>query len=293
MEFEKIHRILISEKKEWENAKNIKITKIKGSISNLIYKVSSDNLSSILIRIYGKQMNTLIDRNKEINIFKFVSKNNLSPKLLGLFDLGRFEEYIEGIITLDETNIKEYQNDVIQFMKLLSNSNFKGELICWNRLLEWNYLIKDKKDFTNEIYKLKKDIETYPKNHFLIKTQFCHNDLCPFNILIDKNKKIRFIDYEYAGINYLGCDIANHIIYYDFGNKNRINEHNDAKNFLKNYLNSEPTKLDLEILFKFIKIIYLQWLLWGYASINSYDDDKEFNCQDLIDICYENFKKYL
>uniref|UniRef100_A0A915A6A1 ethanolamine kinase n=1 Tax=Parascaris univalens TaxID=6257 RepID=A0A915A6A1_PARUN len=44
---------------------------------------------------------------------------------------------------------------------------------------------------------------------------FCHNDLLIQNILYDSNTgKVSFIDYEYAGFNYQGFDIANHFCEY-------------------------------------------------------------------------------
>uniref|UniRef100_F1L5C7 ethanolamine kinase n=1 Tax=Ascaris suum TaxID=6253 RepID=F1L5C7_ASCSU len=44
---------------------------------------------------------------------------------------------------------------------------------------------------------------------------FCHNDLLIQNILYDSSTgKVSFIDYEYAGFNYQGFDIANHFCEY-------------------------------------------------------------------------------
>ena len=42
----------------------------------------------------------------------------------------------------------------------------------------------------------------------------CHNDLHQGNmLLVEENNKVEFIDFEYAGLNYVAYDIANHFWY--------------------------------------------------------------------------------
>ena len=217
MEFEAIINILKKYKNEWINAENLNVEKLTGGISNQIYKVSSKNLGSILVRTYGQKMESLINRTDEINIFKFVSNNNLSPKLLGLFDRGRFEEYIDAK-PLNEKNIVKFRKEIINKIKKINSLSFNGCLICWDRLYNWNNLLKSNnlQNYLDEINQLKQKLEEYPDTHIFFKQVFCHNDLLPSNILVDDNNKIHIIDYEYAGINYIGLELANHLIYYDF-----------------------------------------------------------------------------
>ena len=43
------------------------------------------------------------------------------------------------------------------------------------------------------------------------KVAFCHNDLLAANIMKDQETgEIKFIDFEYGGVNFIGFDIANH-----------------------------------------------------------------------------------
>jgi len=61
---------------------------------------------------------------------------------------------------------------------------------------------------------------------------FCHNDLLLANILYDQEKhSIHFIDFEYAGLNYLAYDIANHFC--EFAGNNYENSIRSAIHFLK------------------------------------------------------------
>lgn len=286
MNFEKIFDILINNKPEYKNAINLKIESISGGISNKIFKISADNFYPILLRLYGDNMNNLIDRNEEIEIFKFISDNNLGPKLLGVINNGRFEEYYLAK-SLNEKSIVEYRTDIIKKIKEINKLNYNGNLICWDRLYKWNNLLKNH-DFTKDIDILKNRIKLFPSNHFLLEQVFCHNDLLPENILINNEVDVKIIDFEYAGNNYLGFELANHIIYYSF--EDRTNENQQIYDFLQEYLNKDPSDLDLLIMFYFIKVTYLTWFIWGLISINN--SDIRYDFQKYVNICYQNYIRY-
>jgi len=268
----------------WKNEKNIVIQRLNGGISNIILKISSDNLKPIIFRLYGKNINNLISREDEIKIYKYVSENNLAPKLLGMFDQGRIESFLEAE-PLNDKNIYLFQDKIIQKMKQINSLKYNNKLMLWDRLFKWNCLIKDI-CFKKEIENLKNKIENLPQNHYLLKQVFCHNDLLPSNILVDKEKNIHIIDYEYAGINYLGFELANHLLYYDFEN---IPFKKDIFDFLTKFNNIEATDLDLNIINIFIKIVYFKWMLWGILSKDNQDID--FDYQKYINICKRNYFK--
>lgn len=291
MNYKFIYDILINHKSEWNKALNPKVDKLTGGISNQIYRISSDNIGSILLRIYGEKMDSLINRNQEINIFKFVSDNNISPKLLGLIDNGRFEEYIQAK-PLDDKMIITYRTQIITKIKKINSLTYQGDLLCWDRLEKWNQIIKDKNlpDYQNDIDKMLEKFSNLPQDHIFMKQVFCHNDLLPSNILLDNDENIHIIDYEYAGINYLGFEIANHVIYYDF--ENIKNQETEVYNFVKEYLDRDPTMIDLEIMEFFIKLTYLTWLLWGLISIVSSNDENEYDFNEYVNICFRNYNFY-
>lgn len=49
-----------------------------------------------MLRIYGPQVDHLIDREKELQILRRLGRKNIGPKVLGTFNNGRFEEYLEA-----------------------------------------------------------------------------------------------------------------------------------------------------------------------------------------------------
>ena len=279
-----IYLDLINLLPEYKYCKNMKIEKITGGISNFIYKVLVDDKEPILIRYYGKQMDNLISRSQEIKIFKLMSDNNLGPRLIKLFDKGRIEQFIESE-SLTEHNIRIFKKEIITKIKQINQINYDGNLICWERLNNWNFLIPNY-NFEIEIQYFKDLLSSYSNNHFLLKEVFCHNDLLPGNILVDKKNKIHIIDYEYAGINYLGFELANHLIYYNF--KDRISNL-EIIDFLKDFKNEDILESDLEIINLFIDLTYFTWLLWGLISEKK--SNIEFDFKEYINICQKNIKK--
>ncbi|VDK45525.1 unnamed protein product [Anisakis simplex] len=72
------------------------------------------------------------------------------------------------------------------------------------------YFTSNKISLEDDFKNLKKSIDTLEA-----RVVFCHNDLLLHNIIYDsKTGKVSFIDYEYAGFNYQGFDIANHFCEY-------------------------------------------------------------------------------
>lgn len=288
MNFNKILNKLISIKPEWSTAKNLKIEQLSGGISNLIFKISADNYDTILIRFYGKTMNILIDREEEIKIFKLMSNNKLGPKLLGYFDEGRIEQYIDSI-TLTNKTIIDHSVSIIKKMKEIHRLNYSEELVCWNRLLKWINLLEKNyfAEYKNEINNLMNEFNNFPKDNYFLKKVFCHNDLLPTNILLDKYNKIHFIDFEYAGNNYLGSDIANHILYFNFEEPCNENHNKFILDFLTKFKEKSPSKIDNLIINYFIKLNYFIWLIWGLLTKDNGEID--FDYIKYIEICRRNY----
>ncbi|KAI9370980.1 kinase-like domain-containing protein [Aspergillus egyptiacus] len=96
-------------------AAEIDIVRLSGALTNAVYKVTPpQNLPppraedgsytlvprkpppKLLLRIYGPQVDHLIDREKELQILRRLGRKNIGPKVLGTFNNGRFEEYLDA-----------------------------------------------------------------------------------------------------------------------------------------------------------------------------------------------------
>jgi thiamine kinase-like enzyme len=97
-------------KKWWKKSININrmlVQPISGALTNSIYKVTYPQLPSLLLRIYGKNVDNIIDRQSELSTLIKLSSKNIGPKLLGIFSNGRFEQFLEGYEPLDKCTIRD------------------------------------------------------------------------------------------------------------------------------------------------------------------------------------------
>ncbi|KAI9809796.1 MAG: hypothetical protein M1825_000229 [Sarcosagium campestre] len=95
----------------------IEIERLSGALTNAVYVVSppknvrtvsrdgEDATKSatpkrtpqkLLLRIYGPQVEHLIDREKELQILRRLARKKIGPRLLGTFSNGRFEEFFNA-----------------------------------------------------------------------------------------------------------------------------------------------------------------------------------------------------
>lgn len=209
-------------------------------------KVDNGELTQILIRFYGNQSQT-DEIAIQCEIFDLLSKKSLGPRLYGVFDEGRLEEFLPAnSLTCEEIRNYEISRIIAKKLAVVHSLNVpidKDESWLIERLSEWSddtrqesielpdviyngdqdWLSKTKEvssellsiDFQQEI-KFVRD-EIFEKSTSL--KVFSHNDLHQGNILFAEASKRRptlterivFIDFEYCSYNYRAYDIANHL----------------------------------------------------------------------------------
>ncbi|KAL5598949.1 uncharacterized protein BROUX77_005982 [Berkeleyomyces rouxiae] len=107
-----------------ESGDLISVERISGALTNAVYMVSpptelpqDSSLSPVmmtsrkpppklLLRVYGPQVETLIDREAELAVLRRLARKRIGPRLLGTFENGRFEEFLNAI-TLRPQNLRE------------------------------------------------------------------------------------------------------------------------------------------------------------------------------------------
>lgn len=85
----------------------VTLHRMSGALTNCIYRVTYRNLYPLLLRIYGANVDELIDRDHELQTLQRLSRQKIGPKLLGCFTNGRFEEFLNNSITLTRDQIRE------------------------------------------------------------------------------------------------------------------------------------------------------------------------------------------
>lgn len=92
-----------------ELAHVIDVRRIFGALTNSIYQITLPEGSTtgykgvipraapkLLLRLYGAQVEALIDRTHELAMLKRLSRHNIGPLLLGTFTNGRFEQWLDS-----------------------------------------------------------------------------------------------------------------------------------------------------------------------------------------------------
>ncbi len=94
----------------------------------------------LLLRIYGPQVEHLIDRDDELAILRRLAKKKIGPRLLGTFHNGRFEEFLHartleaGDLRIPETSkqIAKRMRELHDGIELLDKERAAGPAIFLN-----------------------------------------------------------------------------------------------------------------------------------------------------------------
>jgi choline kinase len=120
-----------------ENGDDIDVERLSGALTNAVYVVSPPkdlpppNITSsgvavrrrpqkLLLRIYGPQVEHLIDRENELNILRRLARKKIGPRLLGTFRNGRFEEFFDSTtLTWADLRVPETSKQIAKRMREL------------------------------------------------------------------------------------------------------------------------------------------------------------------------------
>lgn len=94
----------------------ILVERLSGALTNAVYVVTppadipeidgKKMPPKVLLRIYGPQVEHLIDRENELKVLQRLARKKIGPRLLGTFKNGRFEQYFNAI-TLRPMDLRE------------------------------------------------------------------------------------------------------------------------------------------------------------------------------------------
>ncbi|KAM0253277.1 hypothetical protein ACHAQJ_007373 [Trichoderma viride] len=92
------------------------VERLSGALTNAVYVVTppadmaqlegKKPPTKVLLRVYGPQVEHLIDRENELQVLQRLARKKIGPRLLGTFKNGRFEQFFNAI-TLTPLNLRE------------------------------------------------------------------------------------------------------------------------------------------------------------------------------------------
>jgi choline kinase len=124
-----------------EKGDDIEVVRLSGALTNAVYVVLPPKdhplpkhhgehahetprprkpPAKLLLRIYGPQVEHLIDRESELSILRRLARKKIGPRMLGTFRNGRFEEYFDSTtLTAEDLRIKETSRAIAKRMREL------------------------------------------------------------------------------------------------------------------------------------------------------------------------------
>ncbi|EHL01035.1 putative Choline kinase [Glarea lozoyensis 74030] len=146
-----------------ERGGEIEVERLSGALTNAVYVVSPppgisqpQNIENgskahsskpppkLLLRIYGPQVEHLIDRENELEILKRLSRKRIGPRMLGTFRNGRFEEYFNATtLKFEDLRVKDTSKQIAKRMRelhegidLLEREREEGPFV-WRNWDKW------------------------------------------------------------------------------------------------------------------------------------------------------------
>ncbi|XP_055341423.1 ethanolamine kinase 1-like [Paramacrobiotus metropolitanus] len=213
-------------------SERLKIEDVTGGYTNKLVVVyfDEDPLEKILIRIHGEDTGKNIDRKAELRTLQILWE--ICGKVYGVFGNGMCYEYVKGEALEQEMTADPHISMLIieKLLKIgaialhLPSEGIPSAHFLFDKL--HTMLRQSPKTFSDPTTENTFRSLNFP-NHKYFEAEvnflqtvhesnvspevFCHNDLFYRNILYDEDAdQIRFIDFEYAGLNYQAYDIGNH-----------------------------------------------------------------------------------
>ncbi|KAF2673561.1 hypothetical protein BT63DRAFT_476060 [Microthyrium microscopicum] len=147
---------------ELDKSDTIGVERLSGALTNAVYEVnppkdipessSSDRPGSslkskparLLLRIYGAQVDHLIDRESELAVLRRLARKRIGPRLLGTFLNGRFEEFFNARpLNAEELSKPDISRQIAKRMRELHdgiellNAEIQAGPFVWQNIDKW------------------------------------------------------------------------------------------------------------------------------------------------------------
>jgi choline kinase len=205
-----------------ERGADIDVQRLSGALTNAVYVVSppkslpepaatSDSVTTstapagkrippakLLLRIYGPQVEHLIDRQGELAILRRLARKRIGPRLLGTFSNGRFEEFFHArTLTPEDLRIPETSKQIAKRMRelhdgidLLEEERDAGPFV-WRNWDKWVNRCEHVITWLDKqiLQQQKEDVEPKPTKRWMQRGFVCGVEWPVFRRTVDKYRK--------------------------------------------------------------------------------------------------------
>ncbi|PRT56205.1 Choline kinase [Wickerhamiella sorbophila] len=151
-------------------AEDLLVVRITGALTNSVYSVRAPSYvketlkkeyegrtlahripQHILLRVYGPQVDSLIDRQRELSTVALLTRNKIGPRLFGTFKNGRFEQFLNAkplhhedlwkpeTSRLIAKRMREFHDSIP-----LSAEQRAGGPVAWAMLRKWEIPVRER-----------------------------------------------------------------------------------------------------------------------------------------------------
>ncbi|CAL8326081.1 unnamed protein product [Gadus morhua 'NCC'] len=192
--------------------------------------VGSLQEACVLVRVYGRNTELYVDRQREVEMFQLLHAHHCGPLIYCSFHNGICYEFVRGEV-LDDRLLRQpsifrlIAAEMGRIHSIKPPAPGPAEAVLWARMAKLLTLVGNNvqdgpdthspqnvpglpshKVLSDEMEMLKKHL-----SDTLSPVVLSHNDLLTKNIVYNLPEgTVKFIDYEYADYNYQAFDIGNH-----------------------------------------------------------------------------------
>ncbi|KAK4550427.1 hypothetical protein LTR36_000005 [Oleoguttula mirabilis] len=204
----------------------ITVQRLSGALTNAVYVVSppvdlppredrdaSGNIvpkprkppPKLLLRIYGPQVEHLIDREEELAILRRLARKRIGPRLLGTFANGRFEEFFHATtLTADDLRNPDTSRQIAKRMRelhdgieLLDRERDDGAFV-WRNWDKWVQRVEQVVSWLDaEVANVEPGVKPTGPNAWKRRGLICGVPWARFNDMVEKYRE--WLDAQYGG----------------------------------------------------------------------------------------------
>lgn len=213
----------------WADAIGARVEPVGGGITNLLFRLDDGDRPPVLVRIYGRNTEVVIDREGENRLFARLSALGFAPPCYGRFENGRVEGFLTGFRALEprEMGRADLRRKIAaRLAELHAIPPEPPQPALWSTLARWmdaargvvfegerarRHAALNLELRAEQLDRFRRTFDAMHAQRPACRVVLAHNDLLAGNVLYNEaTGEVRFIDFEYSGCSYAAFDVANH-----------------------------------------------------------------------------------
>ncbi|KAI1825807.1 kinase-like protein [Xylaria intraflava] len=195
-----------------DSGHTISVERLSGALTNAVYVVTppTDLMdrpengkripAKLLLRVYGPQVEHIIDRENELSVLRRLARKKIGPRLLGTFANGRFEQYLNAVTLTAEDlrdpdtskQIAKRMRELHDGMELLEEEKDGGPAVLknwdhWLTMVSQAISFLDKKILAGDLGPVRNAADAWKRRGLI-----CGTDWPTFKAMFDRYRQYLF-----------------------------------------------------------------------------------------------------